>query len=222
MPDDQTGESAAAAPAALTREDMQSLLEEQQTAFNEKLETLATAIAPEEPPESDTVVTTNEKGKYVGDTWQPQTYNDLFEKVVEVVKQNVPNASVDKVVEGVMSRLQLNQDDEQTRLAEADKVIDQEIAGIRKEDKALDEGAVLRFIGDWNQKHTSQISSFKDGYELYSTKAPADKREKAPSKVSIVGSPSVGEVEEKEQKFYRTVDEAMQAELYALKQEGQS
>lgn len=177
-------------------------LSEQEESFNTKMDELKEELKPEEasPPAENQVT------KYVDEAWTPSNYNDMMSKVIDVVKEHVPQADAETITKAVKDSIVEEQEAVKTEAKQADEEWNTQVTDIKKEESLTDKQVVeiLTKAKEWNKENPDGlITSMKLAHEHWKKDA-GDK-----PKPRIPGAPTNNAEEESDQKIFASTDEAM-------------
>lgn len=137
--------------------------------------------------------------------WKAKDYDHLMEVTGQWLEKKGGFSKVQKeeIVKAVVDEIAAQNQTKVLEVEEANKIIDQEIAAVKKTDADADVKSVLEYINDWNKDHVSKITSFKDGYDLYKQSSPAKLKEKASSRSAPISKATAPAGEDNKPKYYR-------------------
>lgn len=178
-------------------------LSEQEESFNTKMDELKEELKPEEAP---SVPAETQATKYVDEAWTPSNYNDMMSKVIDVVKEHVPQADAETITKVVKDSIAEEQEAVKTEAKQADEEWNTQVTDIKKEESLTDKQVVeiLTKAKEWNKENPDGlITSMKLAHEHWKKDAGEKPRPRIP------GAPTNNAEEESDQKIFASTDEAM-------------
>jgi len=179
-------------------------LSEQEKLLNTKMDERITEVKEELKPKE---VKPTEAPKYVDESFGTDTnfsYNDLMAKVVDVVKEHVPQADTEAIAKEVKDSLKQDEEAKQTEAKQADEAWDNQVTDLKKAEN-LDDKTITEIITKatkWNKENPDGvITSMKLAHEFWKKGKEVKPR--------IPGAPTNNADDDPEQKIFASSEDAM-------------